>query len=145
MGQGRLFGEAGEEGGWRARESELGRAQRSEGVCGPVAVCNQRRGWLGARTGKALRRARCVSLRWLRAGVPLNYHTPSDFRTAHGAALDELLTEVLVVMLQQDLISLTRVSQDGLRVRASAGNTSFRRKKSLKRGVCGRQAIRWRR
>ena len=29
--------------------------------------------------------------RWLRGGVPLNYHTLSDFRTAHGAAVDDLL------------------------------------------------------
>ena len=28
--------------------------------------------------------------RWLRGGVPVNYHTLSDFRGAHGAALDDL-------------------------------------------------------
>lgn len=70
---------------------------------------------------------------WLRGGVPLNYHTLSDFRGAHGTALDELFTQVLAVMLEQDLISLKRVSQDGLRVRALAGTSSFRRKKSLKK------------
>ena len=121
----------------KARESEPGRTPTDPKVF--VAL------WLYA-TSDGVGSARELetlcsehdAYRWLRGGVPLNYHTLSDFRTAHGAALDELLTQVLAVMLQQDLISLTRVSQDGLRVRASAGNTSFRRKKSLKR--CLREA-----
>jgi len=39
--------------------------------------------------------------RWLRGGVPVNYHTLSDFRTDHDAALDELFTQLLAVMTQQ--------------------------------------------
>lgn len=69
---------------------------------------------------------------WLRGGVPINYHTLADFRTAHEKALDELFTQILAILLQADLISLKRVSQDGLRVRASAGAGSFRRRKKLK-------------
>lgn len=69
---------------------------------------------------------------WLRGGVPLNYHTLSDFRTAHEEALDDLFTQLLAVLLQQKLIVLKRVAQDGLRVRASAGSDSFRRRKKLK-------------
>jgi transposase len=37
--------------------------------------------------------------RWLRGGVPINYHMLSDFRTAHGRALDELLTQILAAMM----------------------------------------------
>jgi transposase len=70
--------------------------------------------------------------RWLRGGVPLNYHTLSDFRTAHERALDDLFTQVLAVLLKEKLICLERVAQDGLRVRASAGTNSFRRRKKLK-------------
>ena len=69
--------------------------------------------------------------RWLRGGVPVNYHTLSDFRTAHEPALDELFTQVLAVMTQQGLVSLQRVAQDGMRVRASAGASSFRRRGRL--------------
>jgi transposase len=65
--------------------------------------------------------------RWLRGGVTVNYHTLSDFRTTHEAALDELLTQVLAVMTQAGLLTLKRVAQDGMRVRASAGASSFRR------------------
>ena len=69
--------------------------------------------------------------RWIRGGVPVNYHTLADFRTEHGKALDDLLTQVLGVMLHQGLVSLKRVAQDGTRVRASAGKGSFRRRPSL--------------
>ena len=65
-------------------------------------------------------------------GVAVNYHTLSDFRVDHGQALDELLTQALAVLLERKLIELNRVAQDGLRVRASAGSGSFRRKKKLK-------------
>lgn len=68
---------------------------------------------------------------WLRGGVPVNYHTLSAFRVGHERALDALFTQLLAVLLQQGLISLQRVSQDGLRVRASAGASSFRRRKRL--------------
>src|SRR5712692_10022485 len=44
--------------------------------------------------------------RWLRGGVPVNYHTLSDFRTDHDEALDELFTQLLAVMTQQGLVSL---------------------------------------
>lgn len=70
--------------------------------------------------------------RWLCGGLAVNYHTLSDFRVEHGQALDELLTQTLAVLMERKLIELKRVSQDGLRVRASAGRSSFRRKKKLK-------------
>ncbi len=69
--------------------------------------------------------------RWLRGGVPVNYHTLSDFRTEHAEALDELFTQLLAVLTQQGLVSLKRVAQDGMRVRASAGASSFRRRGRL--------------
>lgn len=70
--------------------------------------------------------------RWLCGGVSVNYHSLSDFRVKHAAALDELMTQVLGVMLSQGLVKLERTSQDGMRVRASAGAASFRRDKRLK-------------
>ena len=76
--------------------------------------------------------------RWLCGGVAVNHHTLSDFRVDHGQALDELLTQTLAVLMERKLIELRRVSQDGLRVRASAGRSSFRRKKTLKH--CLKQA-----
>jgi transposase len=62
-----------------------------------------------------------AAYRWICAGVSINYHRLSDFRSGHGAALDELFTQVLGLLLDQHLITLYRVAQDGTRVRASAG------------------------
>ncbi len=56
---------------------------------------------------------------------------PEDFRTAHEAALNELFTQLLAVLTQQGLVRLKRVAQDGMRVRVSAGASSFRRRGRL--------------
>lgn len=48
--------------------------------------------------------------RWLRGGVPLNYHLLADFRTAHQGALNELLTEIITALLAEELVSLKRGS-----------------------------------
>lgn len=71
--------------------------------------------------------------RWLCGGVPINYHTLSDFRVAHQGALDNLLTEILASMMDAGLVKLHHVAQDGMRVRASAGASSFRRESTLQR------------
>jgi transposase len=68
---------------------------------------------------------------WLCGGVTLNYHTLSDFRVNHEAALDELFTRTIATLVDQDLVSVERISQDGTRVRACAGASSFRRGKRL--------------
>ncbi len=70
--------------------------------------------------------------RWICGGVTVNYHLLSDFRVDHELALDQLMSEVLAVLMERNLISLHRVAQDGTRVRASAGAASFRRKARLK-------------
>jgi len=75
---------------------------------------------------------------WLCGGVSVNYHSLADFRVAHEAFLDGLLVQSVAALLQQGLINLTRVAQDGLRVRASAGKASFRRAATLKE--CLREA-----
>jgi len=69
--------------------------------------------------------------RWLRGGVPINYHMLSDFRIAHRQALDDLLTEILASMMAEGLVTLRHIAQDGMRTRASAGASSFRRQERL--------------
>jgi transposase len=68
---------------------------------------------------------------WLVGGVSVNYHTLADFRVDHADLLDQLLTDGLAVLLFEGLIDLTETAQDSLRVRASAGSASFRRRASL--------------
>lgn len=94
--------------------------------------------WLYA-TVEKVGRARAVdrlcrehdAYRWIRGGVPINHHMLSDFRVAHESALDRLLTHLLTVLATQGLVDFRRVAQDGMRVRASAGEGSFRRRKKL--------------
>lgn len=69
--------------------------------------------------------------RWICGGVSVNHHALSDFRVENGAALDALMTEVLAVLMRQGIVTLRRTAQDGMRVRASAGASSFRREPSL--------------
>ncbi len=71
--------------------------------------------------------------RWLRGGVPINYHMLSDFRVANQAALNDLLTEILASMMASGLVTLRHVAQDGMRTRASAGAASFRSEETLLR------------
>lgn len=71
--------------------------------------------------------------RWIVGGVSVNHHSLSDFRVEHGEYLDEVLTHSVAVLMEQGLVQLNRVSQDGTRVRASAGAASFRRQETLER------------
>jgi transposase len=69
--------------------------------------------------------------RWLCGGVSVNYHGLSDFRAADPELLDRLLSEHVATLSAAGVINLDEVTQDGVRVRASAGSASFRRKKTL--------------
>ena len=71
------------------------------------------------------------AFRWLCGGVSVNYHSLSDFRVQHLEFLDQLLTHSVAVLREQDLVDLNRIAQDGMRVRASAGAASFRRRPTL--------------
>ena len=71
--------------------------------------------------------------RWIRGGVPVNYHTLSDFRVKHGKKLDGLLTQTLAALMKHGAVKLRRVAHDGMKIRASAGAASFRRRQSLER------------
>jgi transposase len=70
---------------------------------------------------------------WLCGEVGVNHHLLSDFYTAHGAFLDQLLTDTIATLMHQDLVTLQTVAQDGMRVRANAGSSSFRGKKTLEK------------
>jgi len=68
---------------------------------------------------------------WLCGGVRMNHHTLSDFQTGHEQWLEEQYIVHLASLMEQGLVEMDRVAQDGMRVRASAGAASFRRKPTL--------------
>jgi len=69
----------------------------------------------------------CLPYQWLCGGVSVNYHLLSDFRSHGSEKWDELLTQIVGTLLAAGLVTMDRVAQDGMRVRASAGKSSFRR------------------
>lgn len=72
-----------------------------------------------------------AAYRWICGGVAVGYHTLSNFRSQQSEVVDELITQVLALLMKQELVDLSRVAQDGTRVRASAGASSFRREQTL--------------
>jgi transposase len=72
-----------------------------------------------------------AAYRWLCGGVDVGYHTLSDFRSKRVDVLDALISQVLALLLKHELVDLSRIAQDGTRVRASAGAGSFRRAVTL--------------
>jgi transposase len=69
---------------------------------------------------------RDLAYRWIAGGVPVNYHGLADFRGAHTAVLDRLLTESVTVLIAQGLVSLDEIAIDGTKVRANASRESFK-------------------
>jgi transposase len=89
----------------------------------------------GIACGRKLARL-CVEsdpYRWLCGGVSLNYHTLNDFRVDHEEALDDLLTQMIAVLTEAQIVSLERIAQDGTRIRASAGANSFGQREPLEK------------
>ena len=89
----------------------------------------------GVGSARALERL-CEShdaYRWLCGGVSVNYHGLADFRSGHGALMDQLLTENIAMLWSDGLIDPVEMVQDGMRVRAGAGASSFRRQQSLRK------------
>ena len=69
--------------------------------------------------------------RWICGGVAVNYHALNDFRTGTDGVMDELLSDNVAALAAVGAITLERVAQDGMRVRADAGAASFRRQGRL--------------
>lgn len=116
----------------RARGSDPGRAAIDPRLL--IAL------WLYAATqnvasGRELARlCECQdAYRWLCGGVAVSYHTLNDFRVLDVEALDDLLTQLLATLTRADVVRLERITQDGTRVRASAGGSSFHRRATLEK------------
>jgi transposase len=72
-----------------------------------------------------------IVYQWIMGGVSVNYHTLADFRVGYEKELDEILTKSVAVLMSEGMVKLERTAQDGVRIRASAGSSSFRRKRRL--------------
>jgi transposase len=72
-----------------------------------------------------------LAYQWICGGVNMNYHTLADFYSGSEEILKELLVDCVAVLVDQGLVTLERVAQDGMKVRASAGASSFRTRERL--------------
>lgn len=79
--------------------------------------------------------------RWLCGNVSVNYHTLSDFRVECGEVLERLLIDNLAALAEAGLVDLDTLAQDGVKIRASAGTSSFRRAETLDRKLETAQAV----
>ena len=72
-----------------------------------------------------------LAYQWICGGVKINHHSLSDFRNEATDLLSGLLTQSVTILVWQGLVELRRVAQDGMKVRASAGASSFRTRAGL--------------
>ena len=116
----------------RAVEGHVGRRATDPRILLAIWVYATLQGEGSARAIDRLCREHWV-YQWLCGGVSVNYHLLADFRSGSGKKWDTLMTDLVAGLMHQNLVTLKRVAQDGMRVRANAGKSSFRRQASLER------------
>lgn len=77
---------------------------------------------------------------WICGGVSVNYHLIADFRAENQEFLEKILIWTVSSLLYSGAITLETVAQDGMRTRAHAGSSSFRRRASLEKCVAKAKA-----
>jgi transposase len=114
----------------RAREHQAGRDATDPALLVALWLYGCTRG-VGSARELARRCEESAAFRWLCGGVTVNHRLLSEFRTGHAAALDALFTQVIAALVDQEIVTVSRIGQDGVRVRMSAGASSFRREERL--------------
>jgi len=74
-----------------------------------------------------------LAYQWICGGVPVNHHSLSDFRNLSTDLLKGLLAQSVTILMRSGLVEIKQVSQDGMKVRASAGAASFRTRGKLEK------------
>src|SRR5438067_8492256 len=72
-----------------------------------------------------------LAYQWICGGVSVNYHSLSDFRNASTDLLAGVLKQSVTRLMRSGLVQIKQVSQDGMKVRASEGASSFRTRGKL--------------
>lgn len=72
-----------------------------------------------------------IAFRWICGGVSIDRKTISQFRVENGKLFEDVLAQGIAVLARAGAIKLEEIAQDGLRVRASAGRGSFKKKKTI--------------
>ena len=72
-----------------------------------------------------------LAYQWICGGVPINYHSLSDFRNLATDLLKGVLKQSVERLMRAGVVQIKQVSQDGMKVRAAAGASSFRTRGKL--------------
>lgn len=116
--------------GVQAYEGERGRAAYDPRLLVSLWVYSYSR---GVTAGREIARL-CESdpaYQWLTGMKVVNYHSLTDFRVQHEAALRELFIQILAVLSQAGLVSLERVMNDGTKIKARASKQSLQGKERI--------------
>jgi transposase len=72
-----------------------------------------------------------LAFRWIFGGVSVKKSTLAEFRVAHLSALETIFTAVIAKLVEAGAVNVDFVAIDGMRVRADAGQSSYRHEPSL--------------
>ena len=81
------------------------------------------------------------ALQWLCGLETINHKSLSDFRAAHGEALDELFTQLLGLLSQEGLVDLEQVMVDGTRIRSQGPASSLRRQGTIEQHLAAAREL----
>jgi transposase len=117
-----------------ATEGSAGRPARDPRLLLSLWICAYMEGTPSAR--EIARQCACnAGFQWLTGATAVSAHALSDFRTEHEEGLKDLASQILGLLAGEGMVDLQQVTQDGTKVRASAGVDTFRREKTVKRHI----------
>jgi len=116
--------------GVRSRAGQAGRPVIDVRLLASLWIYGQSRGIHSARELEQLCQTD-PAFQWLCGMEAVNYHTLSDFRVSHAAALEKLFVQVVGVLSHAGLVKLEQVMHDGTRIQACASGSSLRRQATV--------------
>lgn len=116
----------------RSREGSAGRPANDPKVYLALWIYATLDGVGSAREIERLTREH-LAYQWICGGVSVNHHSLSDFRNAAVDRLKDLLKQSVTLLMSSGLVEIRRVSHDGMKVRASAGASSFHTRGKLEK------------
>ena len=116
----------------RSREGSAGRPANDPKVYLALWIYATLDGVGSAREIERLTREH-LAYQWICGGVRVNHHSLSDFRNVAADRLKDLLKQSVTLLMTSGLVEIRRVSHDGMKVRASAGASSFHTRGKLEK------------
>jgi transposase len=124
--------------GVKAYEGERGRAAYDPRLLVSLWLYSYSRGLTAGREMARL----CEydpAYQWLTGMKVVNYHSLTDFRVKHESALRQLFIQILAVLSQEGLVTLSRVMNDGTKIKTQGSKQSFRGRRRIEEHLAAAQ------